>query len=127
MSPFVSGSAWAMVRDIANGHMLVTDRALGRLTESELSKFTFELERHTRELRGQQPPLDDTAKVRDRNRRLLRLTRAARILQQMRMEKSRGRARGRGQGEGRGPGKGPSKGPGRGSGRRPGSAGDSSS
>ncbi len=89
MSPFLSGSAWAMVRDIANGHMLVTDRTLKRLTPPELNQFGFELDRYTRELRGEQPPVDDTNKVRERNQRLLRLTRASRMLQQMRME-SRG-------------------------------------
>lgn len=87
MSPFLSGSAWAMVRDIANGHMHVTDRTLKQLTAPEMSQLTFELDRHTRELRGDQPPIDDMIKVRDRNQRLMRLTRVARMIQQLRMER----------------------------------------
>lgn len=87
MSPFLSGSAWAMVRDIANGHMLVTDRTLKQLTPPEMSQLTFELDRYTRELRGEQPPLDDMVKVRDRNQRLLRLTRVTRMIQQLKMQR----------------------------------------
>lgn len=52
-----------------------------------MSQLTFELDRYTRELRGEQPPLDDTVKVRDRNQRLIRLTRVTRMIQQLKMER----------------------------------------
>lgn len=86
MSPFMSGSAWAMTRDIANGYLLVTDRTLRRLTQNEVNQLAFEVDRHTRELRGELPPLDDTAKLRERNQKLTRLTRVTRMIQLWRME-----------------------------------------
>jgi hypothetical protein len=86
MSPFVSGSAWAMARDIANGHVMVTDRTLKRLTTQEVQQLSFELDRLTRELRGEQPDLDDVTALRDRNQRLTRTTRVTRMVQTWRME-----------------------------------------
>ena len=86
MSPFTSGSAWAMARDITHGHLLVTDRTFRRLSRGEINQLAFEVDRHTRELRGDQPALDDTAGIRDRNHKLSRLTRVSRMIQQWRME-----------------------------------------
>ena len=88
MSPFQSGSAWAMTRDIAHGHLLVTDRTLRRLTRGEVDKLAFELDRFTRELRGEPPPGDDTVRLRDRNQKILRLTRVSRMIQMLRMERA---------------------------------------
>lgn len=86
MSPFLSGSAWAMARDIANGHVLVTDRTFRQLAATEIQKLTFELDRHVRELRADQPDLDDVAAARERNQKLVRLTRVSRMIQLWRME-----------------------------------------
>lgn len=86
MSPFPSGSAWAMTRDIANGHMLVTERTLRLLARSEIDQLGFELDRLTRELRGEQPAIDDTTKLRERNQKLSRLTRVSRMIQLWRMQ-----------------------------------------
>jgi hypothetical protein len=89
MSPFLSGSAWAMARDISNGHLLVTDRSLQPLNAGELNKLTFEIDRHTRELRGDQPDLNDINALRERNQKLARLTRVSRMIQLWRMENRR--------------------------------------
>lgn len=86
MSPFLSGSAWAMTRDIANGHMQVTDRTFRQLTRAEMNKLSFELDRFTRELRGDQPDLSDIMALRERNQKLGRLTRVSRMIQLWRME-----------------------------------------
>ena len=85
MSPFASGSAWAMARDISNGHLQVTDRTFARMSRPEIEQLSFELDRHTRELRGEQAPLDDTGRIRTRNQRLMRLTRGTRMIQQWKM------------------------------------------
>ena len=87
MSPFVSGSAWAMARDISNGHMLVTDRTLKNLTSAEIQQLSFELERLVRDLRGEKVDLEDIVALRDRNRKLSRLTRVAGMVQHLRMER----------------------------------------
>jgi len=78
-----------MVRDITNGHVQVTDRTFRRLTTAEIHKLTFEIERHTRELRGDQPDLSDINALRDRNQKLVRLTRVSRMIQLWRMEYKR--------------------------------------
>lgn len=87
MSPFLSGSAWAMTRDVANGHLHVTDRTLGRLSSAEVGQLTFEVERYTRELRSDQPAIDDATGLRERNQKLSRLTRVSRMIQLWRMER----------------------------------------
>jgi hypothetical protein len=86
MSNFTGGSAWAMARDICAGFILVTERSLRRLGAAELDKLAFEMGRLTRELRAEQPPLDDTMKVRERNQKLVRLTRANQVLQAYRLK-----------------------------------------
>lgn len=86
MSPFQSGSAFAMTRDIANGYQMVTDRTFRMLNPGEINQLTFEIDRYTRELRGETPDLDDTIAVRTRHQKILRLTRVTRMIQQWKME-----------------------------------------
>jgi len=81
---FPSGSAWAMVRDIGEGYLLVTERTFVRLHVAELDQLSFELERRVREVRGNQPSLDDQKELQNRNRRLMRLVGAQRMLQSFR-------------------------------------------
>ena len=50
-------------------------------------KISFELDRHLREVRGEQPPLDDTRALQDRNRRIQRLNTATTILRGVRARK----------------------------------------
>ena len=81
---FPGGSAWAMARDIAEGYSLVTERTFRALTRAELDQLTFEMDRHTRELRGDQPGLDDQAAIQLRQRRLQRLNQAGVVLRNYR-------------------------------------------
>ena len=87
MSNFVGGSAWAMARDISAGFILVTERTLRRMGAGDLEKLGFEMGRLLRELRAEQPPLDDILKIRDRNQKLMRLTRAQRVVQAYRQKR----------------------------------------
>jgi hypothetical protein len=75
------GSAYGLIRQIAQGHLLVTERTFQRLSGAELDKLSFEIERHLRELRGEHPPTDDQAALQARNRRIDRLRSARMILQ----------------------------------------------
>lgn len=86
MGTFPGGSAYAMVRDIAAGHLLVTERTLKALDRPDLNTLSFELERHLREIRGEQPPLEDTAAIQQRNRRIQRINAAHMILRSYRMK-----------------------------------------
>jgi len=84
MASFPGGSAWALVRDIAAGHYLVTERTFQGFNIGQLEKLTFELDRHLREVRSEQPSLDDQPAVQNRNRRIQRLNTATMILRSYR-------------------------------------------
>lgn len=86
---FAGGSAWAMARDIAEGHLLVTARTFGRMSRGEVEKLSFELERRLRQIRGEQPPLDDPQEIQVRNRRISRLVGAQRVMQAVRFGRRR--------------------------------------
>jgi len=91
MANFLGGSAWAMAKDISEGFILVTERTYAKLDAGELEKLAFELDRIQREVRGEQPAIDDLAAVQNRNRRLARLTGALSMLrnsQQRRFRRS---------------------------------------
>jgi hypothetical protein len=83
--PFPGGSAYSMSRDIAEGYTLVTERTFRALTPGELEKLVFEMDRYMRELRGDQPPLDDIPAIQARNRRIQRINQAMLVLRSFRM------------------------------------------
>jgi len=76
MGNFMGGSAWAMARDITEGFIMVTERTFLRLQRPEIDQLAFEIDRHLREIRGEQAPLDDVAALQQRNRRISRLNNA---------------------------------------------------
>lgn len=84
MANFPGGSAWAMARDIAEGYVLVTERSFRPFARGELDQIKFELDRRMREIRGEQPSLDDLAAIQLRNRRIQRLRSAQMVLQTFR-------------------------------------------
>ena len=91
MANYLGGSAWAMAKDISEGFILVTERTFVRLEAGEIDKLAFELDRILRDVRGEQPEIDDLAAVQNRNRRLSRLTGALSMLrsyQQRRFRRS---------------------------------------
>jgi hypothetical protein len=88
---FPGGSAWAAAKDIGEGYVLVTERTFGRYDQGQLEKLAFELDRALREVRGEQPPLDDLDAVQLRNRKIVRLKGALSMLrsyQQRRFRRS---------------------------------------
>ena len=78
---FPGGSAWSMVRDLADGYISPTVRTFARLKPAELGQVGMQLERKLRAIRGQSMDLDDIDGLKLRNRQLLRLTSARRMLQ----------------------------------------------
>ena len=84
MATFPGGSAYTMVREIGEGYFLVTERTFQRFNGGELDKLTFELDRYLREIRGEQPSLDDQPSILLKNRRLQRLNTALMILRSYR-------------------------------------------
>lgn len=77
---FPGGSAYAMAKDIAEGYLLVTERTFGRLLPGELDQLAFEMERALRDIRGNQPSIDDLTAVKLRNRKIQRLNGATVML-----------------------------------------------
>ncbi|HYX23982.1 MAG TPA: hypothetical protein VFC23_07495 [Thermoanaerobaculia bacterium] len=69
-----------MTRDVAEGYLLVTERTFKNLTRGDLDQLVFEIDRHLRELRGDQPALDDLAAIQLRQRRMQRLNSALLML-----------------------------------------------
>lgn len=78
-----------MVREIAEGYCLVTERTFVRFSPPDLDRVRFECERYVRELRGDQPSLDDAPAIRLRHRRIQRLNGAVSILNAYRLKARR--------------------------------------
>ncbi len=79
MSVFLGGSAYNMVRDIANGFLRVSERTFRGYKSGEITDFTLEAERLLREVRSNQPPLSDTEAIQKRQQRIQRLQQAMTI------------------------------------------------
>ena len=73
MSVFIGGSAYNMVRDIADGYILATERTFRNYGSKELSDFQQEANRLLQEVRADQPALTDTMAIQKRQRRMQRL------------------------------------------------------
>lgn len=73
-----------MVQQIAGGYLLLTERNFKRLGAPELNQLASEIEKVLREIRGDQPALDDRVAARDRHRKLQRLTSCRTMLQSYR-------------------------------------------
>lgn len=87
MGNFLGGSAYAMAQQIGSGVLLVTERTFGRLQKVELDQLAFELDRLLREVRGDQPAIEDLVAVKDRNRRIQRINSAVTMLQSYRQRR----------------------------------------
>ena len=90
MGNFPGGSAYAMAKDIAEGYLLVTERTYMRLLGPELDQLAFEMDRAMRDIRGDQPAIDDLPAVKTRNRKLQRLTGALSMLRSVQARRGRG-------------------------------------
>lgn len=91
MGNFSGGSAYAMAKDIAEGYLMVTERTYQRLAPGELDQLGFEIDRSLRDIRGNQPSLEDQAALQLRNRKISRLNGA---LTMLRAFQARSRSRG---------------------------------
>lgn len=79
-----------MARDVAEGLMLVTERTFLRFSLAELDQLAFELDRALREVRGQQPSLDDLPAIQQRNRKIQRLQSALTMLRSYQQSRRKG-------------------------------------
>jgi len=89
MGNFPGGSAWGMAKDISEGILLPTERTFARLTPPELEQLAFEIDRSLREIRGNQPPLDDLSALQQRNRKITRLNQGLAMLRAFQSKRRR--------------------------------------
>jgi hypothetical protein len=82
---FTAGSAYSMARDVAEGYVLITERTFKTMTKTDLEQLSFEMDRYLRELRGNQPDLEDIPAIQQRQRKMQRLTSGLSMLRSYRV------------------------------------------
>ena len=87
MTSFIGGSAYTMATGIADGYHSVSERTFKTMGRGELDQMTQELDKHLREIRADQPAIDDLAAVQHRNRKIQRLNTALMILRVYRQKR----------------------------------------
>ena len=75
-----------MARDVGEGYLLVTERTFKTMSRSDLDQVVFEMDRYLRELRGDQPALDDLPGIQQRQRKMQRINSALSIIRGYRMK-----------------------------------------
>ncbi len=73
--------AWKIAADVADGYLTLNVVMLKKFSPGEITAVAAEIDRAMREARSQVIPVDDQDATQKRNRRLLRLSQAATILQ----------------------------------------------
>jgi hypothetical protein len=88
MSVFIGGSAYSMVRDVADGFILTTERTFRNYGRKELGEFQQEANRFLQEVRADQPALTDAVAVQRRQRRMQRLMQALALVNAVQTRRS---------------------------------------
>lgn len=76
MAVFSGGSAYTMVRDIADGFVIPSEMTFKQFAQPDFAAFTQEADKLMREIRGTQPPLTDVDATQKRHRKIQRLQQA---------------------------------------------------
>jgi hypothetical protein len=87
MSVFLGGSAYNMVRELADGFIIVTERTFKIYKPQDLTDFQMDAERYLREIRSAQAPAGDQEAIQKRQRRLQRLQQAITVANAVRSRK----------------------------------------
>ncbi|MDH5405847.1 MAG: hypothetical protein OEX80_04855 [Candidatus Aminicenantes bacterium] len=74
MGYFIGGSPYAMANQLKEGYILLNRVILKKYSLSDLQALKSELEKLLREIRAQQPPLEDIKSIKLRNRRMQKLS-----------------------------------------------------
>jgi hypothetical protein len=84
MSAFLGGSAYTMVRDIADGYIIASELTFKKFQLADFQTFGFELEKLLREIRANVPDTGDVEATQKRQRRMQRLQQALTIANNVR-------------------------------------------
>ena len=87
MGAFLGGSAYAMVRDIADGYIIATELTFRKFESADFLTFGFEADKLLREIRGSVPATGDVDATQKRQRRMQRLQQALTISNNVRARK----------------------------------------
>jgi hypothetical protein len=79
MSGFIGGSAYTMVRDIAEGYIIASELTFKKFNAGEFQQFGFEADKLLREVRATVVPTGDTEATQKRHRKMQRLQQAMTI------------------------------------------------
>jgi hypothetical protein len=84
MSAFLGGSAYTMVRDIAEGYVIASELTFKKFQPADYKTFGFELDKLLREIRATIVPTGDVDATQKRHRKLQRLQQALTIANNVR-------------------------------------------
>lgn len=76
MNVFTGGSAYSMVRDIADGFVIPTELTFKKFGSGDFVTFSQEADKYLREIRGNPPLASDVDATQKRQRRMQRLQQA---------------------------------------------------
>ena len=76
MGVFTGGSAYSMVRDIADGFVIPSEQLFKQFGVGDFVLFSQEADKYLRELRGNPPAANDVEAAQKRQRRMQRLQQA---------------------------------------------------
>ena len=79
MAGFIGGSAYTMVRDIAEGYIIASELTFKKFQAGEFQQFGFEAEKLLREVRATVVPAGDVEATQKRHRKMQRLQQAMMI------------------------------------------------
>ena len=79
MSAFLGGSAYNMVRDVAEGYIIATELTFRKFLPADFQAFGFEADKLLREIRGTVVPAGELEATKKRQRRMQRLQQAMTI------------------------------------------------
>ncbi|MGE5344429.1 MAG: hypothetical protein ACM3JH_00605 [Acidithiobacillales bacterium] len=77
----MAAPAWKAASELADGYLTLNPVSLKKYESHELDALQKEIERLSRELRGQVVPQEETEAIQARHRKLLRLSQATSVIQ----------------------------------------------
>jgi hypothetical protein len=89
MSVYLGGAAYNMVRELADGFIIVTERTFKQYKPQELTDFQMEADKLLREVRANQPSATELEATQKRQRRMQRIQHAITIVNAVRSRSKR--------------------------------------
>lgn len=85
----MAAPAWKAATELADGYLTLNPVSLRKYEGHELDALQKEIEKLSRDLRGQAVPQEETEAIQQKNRKLLRLSQATSMIQAWRAKMRR--------------------------------------